>query len=53
MITKYHSYNNAELLQLMEDKRDKSPIIEELCLRIEHVGLECPICEADLTVKEE
>jgi len=53
MITKYHSYNNAELLQLMEDKRDKSPIIEELCQRVEASGLQCPICEADLPVKEE
>ena len=52
MVTKYSNYSNADLLQLFEDRRQQSPIIEELCQRLEMLGIECPVCEADLTKVE-
>jgi hypothetical protein len=48
-ITKYNHLSNRELLAQVESVRDYSPVIEELCQRLENVGGECPVCEADLT----
>ena len=56
--TKYGYLSIDELLRLVEDRRDKSPIIDELCNRLENTEasilpdsnrrVECPICEAEL-----
>lgn len=48
-ITKYSQFSNRELLGEFDILRQYSPIIEELCQRVENVGVECPVCEADLT----
>jgi hypothetical protein len=58
--TNYSNYTDKELLQLLSDKRSKSPIIDELCDRLEeyspafdreeNVKAECPVCEAKLNV---
>lgn len=34
-MSKYRIYTNQELLTLIDDKRHQSPIINELCLRLE------------------
>ncbi len=34
-MSKYRTYTNQELLTLIDDKRHQSPIINELCLRLE------------------
>ena len=34
-MTKYRMYTNQELITLIDDKRHQSPIINELCLRLE------------------
>jgi hypothetical protein len=49
MITKYQGLTQRELLNELESVRQYSPIIEELCTRLENHGEECPVCEADLT----
>ena len=56
--TKYSTLSLDELLRLVEDRRSQSPIIDELCNRLENVTasvlpdsntrVECPICEANL-----
>ena len=48
-ITKYNNLSNRELLAQLESVRSHSPVIEELCQRLETTNVECPICEADLT----
>ena len=51
----------GELLNLLEDKKHQSPIIFELCNRLEKIDIdaelegvndraECPVCQASLTV---
>lgn len=47
-LTKYSQLSNRELLRELNDVRSFSPVVEELCLRLEHTGSECPVCEADL-----
>lgn len=47
-ITKYNNLSNRELLAQLENVRPFSPVVEELCQRLENVGVECPVCEADL-----
>ena len=47
-ITKYNGLSNRELLAQLEGVRTYSPVVEELCQRLENVGVECPVCEADL-----
>jgi hypothetical protein len=34
-MSKYRTYTNQELLTLIDDKRHQSPLINELCLRLE------------------
>ena len=34
-MSKYRIYTDQELLNLVDDKRHQSPIIDELCLRLE------------------
>ena len=34
-MSKYRMYTNQELLILIDDKRHQSPLINELCLRLE------------------
>lgn len=46
--TKYRPYSTEELLQLCAEKRALSPLIEELCQRIEENPIVCPVCEAEL-----
>jgi hypothetical protein len=55
MITKYRNLTNAELLNRLDEARLHSPIIEELCARMEVKSRAiCPVCEADLTkIKDE
>lgn len=57
--TKYTGLTNAELLAKIDDIRHRSPIIQELCIRIEEGELisdetsdrvECPICQGQLRV---
>ena len=67
MITKYHALTNAELLRLIEDKRN-SPVIDELAQRLEkcpeplednqHIvstmdNFTCPCCEARVSFNQE
>lgn len=63
--TSYTRYTNKELLSLLENKRDNSPIIDELCSRLENIPedietttdvlayAECPVCEAKLKITED
>ena len=59
--TQLKHLSNEELLRLLEDKKYHSPIILELCNRLENIGIdaelegvnaraECPVCQASLTV---
>ncbi len=34
-MSKYRTYTNKELISLIDHKRHRSPIIDELCLRLE------------------
>lgn len=59
-ITKYGNLSDDELLRYVADARQYSPIIEELCQRIENEGdpegqqgeVDCPVCEALLIVND-
>jgi hypothetical protein len=42
--------SDDDLLQALEDKRQYSDLIEELCQRIENSGAECPVCNADIRI---
>lgn len=56
----YSNYTDNELLQVLSEKRRQSPVIEELCQRLEeyspafdreeNVKAECPVCEAKLNI---
>lgn len=56
----YTNLTDQELLQVLSEKRMRSPIIEELCQRLETYGpafqketnikIECPVCEAQLKI---
>ena len=35
MVSKYRPYSDKELLNMIGDKRHQSPLINELCLRLE------------------
>lgn len=49
MLTKYETMPTQDLLRQLEDKREFSPIIDELCNRLEKPYKEiCPVCEANL-----
>lgn len=62
MITRFRHLSNAELVARLQDACAASPIINELCTRLEDKPAEysgydfsatCPICEATLTVVED
>ena len=53
---------NAELLHDLDERRHRSPVLEELCKRLEALvttetledyapRVSCPVCEADLHVE--
>ena len=55
----FTNYTDDELLRLVDDKRYRSPLIDELCTRLEARGdvavqedadtrVECPVCAAPL-----
>ena len=57
--TTFSNYTDDELLRLVVDKRHRSPLIDELCTRLEARGdvavqedanalVECPVCAAPL-----
>jgi hypothetical protein len=57
--TKFANYTLDELLNLIDDKRPQSPLIDELCTRLEagaaiqvsedaNPRVTCPVCEATL-----
>jgi hypothetical protein len=62
--TTFTNYTTEELLRLVDDKRTRSPLIDELCTRLEASADEavdqvkedtsheapCPICAAELVV---
>lgn len=58
--TKYNHLDDDELLNLVDEKRQYSPLIEELCHRLESKNInipedhnsrsECPVCEVQLEV---
>ena len=57
--TKFRNHTNTEFLNSIEGIRYHSPIIAELCRRLEkmednHIGQveisECPVCEAKLEI---
>lgn len=59
LLTKYTNMTNADLVQHLTDVRHASPVINELCTRLEdkpeeYSGFDfdarCPVCEADLTI---
>lgn len=58
---KYSTFTNKELIQVLSESRQYSPVIEELCLRLEsymkhediketNLPAECPICDAQLKI---
>lgn len=60
----YGSITDRELVRMLHDARMRSPIIDELCRRVENNPdpydeapevhqLKCPICRADLVFDEE
>ena len=56
--TPYDHYSDEELLSRFDNLRPHSPVIEELCQRLEKrktiTGsgfVECPVCESDLRVE--
>lgn len=63
ILTVYHNTPTEELIRSLEDKRCYSPIIEELCQRLENgdcvdshdvqTRAQCPVCEAELNVEDE
>lgn len=65
VITKYCNTPTHELVAGLHDKRQYSPLIEELCQRLEasnmlddvqggmQTSVECPVCEATMFVKDE
>jgi hypothetical protein len=62
LLTKYTNLPDADLIRQLEEARLHSPIIEELCLRLEvkppeydgyQTSVTCPVCEASLNVKED
>lgn len=58
--TSYSNHTDQELLQVLSEKRQHSPIIEELCQRLEsympvsqketNISADCPVCEAKLKI---
>lgn len=56
----YANYTDQELLQVLSDKRQHSPIIDELCNRLceympahqkeTNIKADCPVCEAQLKI---
>ena len=58
--TQYRSLTTEEFLSQIEEKRQYSPIIQELCLRLEYKEthgnaqtnprIECPVCESQLKI---
>lgn len=62
----YSNYSDKELLQVLSEKRSQSPVIEELCQRLEeyspifnieensnkeeNIKADCPVCEARLNI---
>lgn len=56
----YTNYTDKEILQVLSDRRRQSPVIDELCQRLEeyspafdreeNVKAECPVCEAKLDI---
>lgn len=57
MATAYRVMTDDELLRYIDEKRQHSPLIEELCKRLEtkemvlkdaNHRVECPVCEAAL-----
>lgn len=58
--TNYSNHTDQELLQVLSHKRQQSPIIEELCQRLEaympvsqketNISADCPVCEAKLKI---
>ena len=58
--TSYSNHTDQELLQVLSEKRQHSPIIEELCQRLEsympvsqketNIAADCPVCEAKLKI---
>jgi len=55
--TAYSNLSISELIKFATPKRDYSPLIDELCTRLEGVDttsptvVACPICETGLTLK--
>lgn len=64
-MTKYNYLGDLELLSLFDEKAAASPVIKELCDRLEKYvvpqdfykdtdeRVECPVCEAKLTVEHD
>lgn len=52
-VTKYSSYSTQELLTIVSEKRYHSPLIEELCQRLERFSTTCPVCEADIEAAQQ
>lgn len=65
VITKYVNVPTHELLSMCSDKRIHSPLIEELCQRLEdgenterdlsdfNNEITCPVCESCLSITDE
>lgn len=62
LLTKYANLTDADLIRQLDEARRHSPVIEELCLRLEvkppeydgyQMQVTCPVCEASLNVKED
>ena len=41
--------SNKEVVQVLHSRRDYSPVVDELCRRLEMFDGTCPVCEADLS----
>lgn len=62
LLTKFAHYTDAELIRQLFEARQHSPVIEELCCRLEVkppeydgyvTSVTCPVCEASLDVKDD
>lgn len=54
---KLNAYSNAEMINMLDEQRQRSPVIDLLCTRLEAMEapdtrlpseMKCPVCEAEL-----
>ena len=48
MITEYRTLTNNELIDTLDIAAEYSPVIQELCSRLEKAVIICPICKGNI-----